>query len=78
MQGNIFSLPKILLLVRFFCRGSDYGCIGEKFFEGLINFTFMKKMKRRLQETVEHYKQNTESDEAEGETKNALNEKLLK
>lgn len=57
---------------------SDYGCIGEKFFEGLINFTFMKKMKKRLQETVDYYKQKVESDEVEDNTKKILNEKLLK
>lgn len=57
---------------------SDYGCVGEKFFEGLINFTFMKRMKKRLQETVDYYKQNVESDDVKDQTKKAINEKLLK
>lgn len=60
-------------------RVSDYGCIGEKFLEGLVNFVFMKRMKKRLQETVDFYRQKVESDEAEDdETKKALNERLLK
>lgn len=62
----------------FFVRVSDYGCVGEKFFEGLINFTFMKRMKRRLQETVDYYKQAVESYEGEDQTKKSLDENLLK
>lgn len=56
---------------------SDYGCIGEKFFEGLINFTFMKRMKRRLQEAVDYYKQKVNSDD-EDHTVTELHENLHK
>lgn len=38
-------------------------CVGEKFFEGVINFNFLKRMKKKLQETVEYYTgQTTDAD----------------
>lgn len=30
-------------------------CVGEKFFDGLVNFAFLKRVKKRLQDTVEFY-----------------------
>lgn len=39
-------------------RTSDRGCVGEKFFDGLINFNFLKRLKRRLQEDVDFHKRN--------------------
>ncbi|XP_060530773.1 ectopic P granules protein 5 homolog [Cylas formicarius] len=34
---------------------SENACVGPKFFDGLVNFAYQKRIKRRLQETVEHY-----------------------
>ncbi|XP_056634672.1 ectopic P granules protein 5 homolog [Diorhabda sublineata] len=34
----------------------EKSCVGEKFFDGLVNFTFFKKIKRRLQETVDYFR----------------------
>ncbi|XP_050307718.1 ectopic P granules protein 5 homolog [Anthonomus grandis grandis] len=39
----------------------DKTCIGDKFFEGLINFAFLKRIKRKLQETTDYYKNEVES-----------------
>lgn len=33
----------------------DRCCVGEKFFDGLVNFSFQKKIKRRLQETIDYF-----------------------
>ncbi|CAH0560106.1 unnamed protein product [Brassicogethes aeneus] len=53
-----------LLWQKFFCLflarlpGSsfvDKGCVGEKFFDGLVNFQYFKRIKKRLQETVDYY-----------------------
>lgn len=45
---------------------SEKGCIGEKFFEGILNMTFFKRLKRRLQQTTEYYQKKTEDcDESE-------------
>ncbi|XP_028134145.1 ectopic P granules protein 5 homolog isoform X1 [Diabrotica virgifera virgifera] len=33
----------------------EKACVGEKFFEGMVNFTFQKKIKRRLQESVDYF-----------------------
>lgn len=41
-------------------RGMDQGCVGTKFFEGLINVTFFKRIKKRLQETLDYYDQQLE------------------
>lgn len=38
----------------------DQGCVGTKFFEGLINVTFFKRIKKRLQETLEYYTQRSD------------------
>ncbi|KAF5275551.1 hypothetical protein FQR65_LT04154 [Abscondita terminalis] len=40
---------------------ADKGCIGEKFFEGIVNLGFLKRLKRRLQETIDYYQKKTES-----------------
>ncbi|KAF5285353.1 hypothetical protein FQA39_LY04452 [Lamprigera yunnana] len=38
----------------------EKGCLGEKFFDGIVNLSFFKRLKKRLQETVEYYQQKTE------------------
>ncbi|XP_044253867.1 ectopic P granules protein 5 homolog isoform X2 [Tribolium madens] len=45
-------------------RANSNGCVGEKFFDGLVNFAFLKRMKRKLQETLDYYveKMNGEED----------------
>lgn len=37
-------------------NSSEKGCIGEKFFEGLVNSTFQRRLKKRLQEAVDLFK----------------------
>lgn len=59
-------------------RVEDCGCVGEKFFDGLINFTFYKRMKRRLQEAVDFYKEKVESDEDDDPAKKMMSENLLR
>ncbi|KAK7871957.1 hypothetical protein R5R35_004755 [Gryllus longicercus] len=34
----------------------DRGCVGDKFFEGMLNLSFHKKLKKRLQEASEFYR----------------------
>ena len=34
----------------------DRGGIGDKFFEGMLNLSFHKKLKKRLQDATEHYR----------------------
>ncbi|KAF7282452.1 hypothetical protein GWI33_002679 [Rhynchophorus ferrugineus] len=50
-----------------FTSSADKMCVGERFFDGIVNFTFLKRIKRRLQQTVDHYrvKCDEESDDAE-------------
>ncbi|KAF0290861.1 Ectopic P granules protein 5 [Amphibalanus amphitrite] len=36
-------------------NGRDLGSAGDRFMEGLVNVQYMKRLKRRLQETAEHY-----------------------
>ncbi|XP_066259328.1 ectopic P granules protein 5 homolog [Euwallacea similis] len=53
-------------------------CVGEKFFEGIVNFSFLKKLKRRLQESIDHYRSEVEtSGEADNEARHIEHEKLL-
>lgn len=33
----------------------DKSCVGEKFFDGLVNFSFQKKIKRKLQEALDYF-----------------------
>ncbi|KAK9871044.1 hypothetical protein WA026_010002 [Henosepilachna vigintioctopunctata] len=49
------------------------GCVGSKFFEGMINFAFLKKMKRRLQEIVQYYQEKID----ELEKSNDINPDML-
>ncbi|CAG9823224.1 unnamed protein product [Phaedon cochleariae] len=34
---------------------TERSCVGEKFFDGLVNFAFLKRIKRRLQESVDYF-----------------------
>lgn len=36
--------------------------MGEKFFEGMINLSYLKKLKKRLHDTVEHFQIKSEND----------------
>ncbi|XP_017775624.1 PREDICTED: ectopic P granules protein 5 homolog [Nicrophorus vespilloides] len=38
------------------CGTVEGGCVGDKFFEGMINYNFLQRLKKCLQETVAHYK----------------------
>lgn len=44
-----------LYLARVSISTSDKSCVGDKFFEGIVNFTFLKRMKKKLQDTVDFY-----------------------
>lgn len=46
----------MLLLSGLFFSSLTITCVGERFFDGLINFAFLKKIKKRLQEIIDHYK----------------------
>lgn len=46
----------------FFCRIVDKGGVGDKFFEGMINMNYLKKIKKRLLETTEYFEIKGESD----------------
>ena len=37
------------------CGSGDLGSAGDRFLEGLVNVQYGKRLKRRLQETAEHY-----------------------
>ncbi|XP_020712165.2 ectopic P granules protein 5 homolog isoform X2 [Athalia rosae] len=41
---------------------SDKGGVGEKFFEGMINLSYFKKLKKRLHDTIEYFRVKGESD----------------
>lgn len=41
--------------------------MGDKFFEGMINLSFHKKLKRRLQDATEHYRAKSIGDPAQAE-----------
>ena len=52
------------------CVGSsvpDRGGIGDKFFEGMLNLSFHKKLKKRLQDATEHYRAKSAGDLTQGE-----------
>lgn len=40
----------------------DKGGVGEKFFEGMINLSYLKKLKKRLHETTEYFQVKGEKD----------------
>jgi hypothetical protein len=45
----------------------DRGGIGDKFFEGMLNLSFHKKLKKRLQDATEHYRAKSVGDLTQGE-----------
>lgn len=47
---------------------AEKGCLGEKFFDGIINLGFFKKLKKRLQETVDFYQTKTDTCDNNEET----------
>ncbi|XP_033214682.1 ectopic P granules protein 5 homolog isoform X2 [Belonocnema kinseyi] len=40
----------------------DHGGMGAKFFEGMINLSYLKKLKKRLHDTVEHFQIKSDND----------------
>uniref|UniRef100_A0A1Y1N595 Ectopic P granules protein 5 homolog n=2 Tax=Photinus pyralis TaxID=7054 RepID=A0A1Y1N595_PHOPY len=44
----------------------ERGCLGEKFFDGMINLGFLKRLKRRLQETVDYYQKKVDGCDNDG------------
>jgi len=44
----------------------DQGGVGEKFFEGMINLSYLKKLKKRLHETTEYFQMKGEKDTDNG------------
>ncbi|KAL0115562.1 hypothetical protein PUN28_010822 [Cardiocondyla obscurior] len=44
----------------------DKGGVGEKFFEGMINLSYLKKLKKRLHETTEYFQVKGEKDTDNG------------
>lgn len=47
-------------------RSMDKGGVGEKFFEGMINLSYLKKLKKRLYETTEYFQIKGEKDTDNG------------
>lgn len=42
---------------------TDRACVGDKFFDGLVNFTFLKRIKRKLQEALDHHTEKLQNEE---------------
>ncbi|KAG5874036.1 hypothetical protein JTB14_007998 [Gonioctena quinquepunctata] len=50
---------------------TERSCVGERFFDGLVNFAFLKRIKRRLQESVDYFEKKLDSkDDNQEESKN--------
>jgi hypothetical protein len=45
----------------------DTGGVGDKFFEGMLNLSFHKKLKKRLQDATEHYRAKSVGSLTQGE-----------
>lgn len=45
----------------------DRGGVGDKFFEGMINLSFHKKLKKRLQDATEYYRAKSIGDPTEAQ-----------
>ncbi|XP_069674865.1 ectopic P granules protein 5 homolog isoform X3 [Periplaneta americana] len=45
----------------------DRGGVGDKFFEGMLNLSFHKKLKKRLQDATEHYRAKSIGDPTQAE-----------
>ncbi|KAH0560783.1 ectopic P granules protein 5 homolog isoform X1 [Cotesia glomerata] len=54
---NFFTL----FLARIPVAGVDLGGLGDKFFEGMINLSYLKKLKKRLNETTEYFQMKGEN-----------------
>ncbi|KAM0728306.1 Ectopic P granules protein 5-like protein [Formica fusca] len=61
---NFFSL--FLARAPIISGSMDKGGFGEKFFEGMINLSYLKKLKKRLHETTEHFQVKGEKDTDNG------------
>ncbi|XP_020300063.1 ectopic P granules protein 5 homolog isoform X2 [Pseudomyrmex gracilis] len=61
---NFFSL--FLARVPVTPGSTDKGGVGEKFFEGMINLSYLKKLKKRLHETTEYFQAKGEKDTDNG------------
>nr|XP_033322179.1 ectopic P granules protein 5 homolog isoform X1 [Megalopta genalis] len=61
---NFFAL--FLARVPSTTRVGDHGGIGEKFFEGMINLSYLKKIKKRLHDTTMYIQQKGERDLDDG------------
>lgn len=44
----------------------DKGGVGDKFFEGMINLSYLKKLKKRLLDTTEYFQMKGEKDLDDG------------
>ncbi|KYQ47638.1 hypothetical protein ALC60_13394 [Trachymyrmex zeteki] len=55
-----------LLWQNFFSLSMDKGGVGEKFFEGMINLSYLKKLKKRLHEITEYFQGKGEKDTDNG------------
>lgn len=47
-------------------RGQDRGGAGDRFFEGMINLSYLKKVKKRLSEATDYFQQKGENDTDSG------------
>jgi len=47
-------------------RSTDKGGLGEKFFEGMINLSYLKKLKKRLHETTQYFQAKGEKETENG------------
>ena len=57
---------------------SQKGCVGERFFEGVVNFAFQKRLKKRLQEDIEYYEQKFQQLEGNNQNMTLFYESVLK
>jgi hypothetical protein len=48
-------------------RVPDRGGVGDKFFEGMLNLSFHKKLKKRLQDATEYYRAKSVGEPAQAE-----------
>lgn len=41
--------------IYFYCSGQGVGSVGPKFFEGMVNLIYLKRIKKKLQECKEYH-----------------------
>lgn len=62
----MFRMPASTCHFYHLFRVINYGGIGEKFFEGMINLSYLKKLKKRLHDTTTYFQMKGEKDLDDG------------